>query len=80
MKFIDPMHRIEELEMALERVLQWSEAYPLDLFPEPNWKRAQTALEDAGITMDAVSASCMRHAVEGVGRIARAALDKDAGK
>ena len=72
--------RIEILETALEGLVQWSEAYPLDLFPEPNWKRAQTALEAAGITMDAVSASCMRHVVEGVGRIARAALDKDAGK
>jgi hypothetical protein len=68
--------RAERLEDALQRLVQWSEAYPLDLFPEPNWKRAQQALEAAGITLDAVSASCMRHVVEGVGRIAREALEQ----
>jgi hypothetical protein len=70
--------RIKRLETALRRLVQWSEAYPLDLFPEPNWKRAQQALEAAGITLDGISASCMRHVVEGVGRIAREAL-ADAG-
>lgn len=66
---------IDTLETALRELVAWSEAYPLDVFPEPNWKRAQLALETAGITMDAVSASCMRHVVEGVGRIARKALE-----
>lgn len=68
------------LEEALERIVQWSEAYPLDVFPEPDWKRAAELLKAGSITLDAVSAHCMRHVIEGVGKIARTALDKDARK
>jgi len=77
---IDRYDRIECLEEALQRIVQWSEAYPLDIFPEPDWKKAAELLKVGGITLDAVSAHCMRHVVEGVGEIARAALDKDAEK
>jgi hypothetical protein len=66
--------RIDELTEALFRIQQWSEAYPLDIFPEPDLKRARALLEAGGITLDAVSAHCMRHCVEGVGKIAREAL------
>ena len=73
--------RIEALEAALDdkdealhKIESWSRAYPLDIFPEPDWKRAAELLKAGGITMDAVSAHCMRHVVEGVGKIASAAL------
>ena len=62
------------LEEALQRIVQWSEAYPLDIFPEPDWKKAAALLTAGGLTLDAISASCMRHVVEGVGEIAREAL------
>lgn len=70
--------RIEQLEEALHHIVQWSEAYPLKVFPEPDWKKAAELLKAGGVTLDAVSAHCMRHVIEGVGKIARAALDKDA--
>lgn len=66
--------RISDLESALQRIVQWSEAYPLDIFPEPDLKKARELLAAGGITLDAVSASCMRHVVNGVGKIARDAL------
>ena len=66
--------REDRLEEALHHIVQWSEAYPLDIFPEPDWERARQLLQAGGITLDAVSASCMCHVVEGVGRIAREAL------
>ena len=66
--------RIEALEEALQRIAQWSEAYPRDIFPEPDWKKAAELLKAGGITLDRISGSCMRHVVEGVGEIARAAL------
>jgi hypothetical protein len=62
------------LEEALLRIVQWSEAYPLDIFPEPDFAKAHELLKAGGMTLDAISASNMRHVVEGVGRIARAAL------
>jgi len=66
--------REERLEEALERILQWSEAYPLDIFPEPDLKRAHEVLTANGMTLDALSAHAMRHVIQGVGKIAREAL------
>lgn len=69
--------RIEKLEEALRRILQWSEAYPLKVFPEPDWEKAAKLLKAGGMSLDAISASNMRHVVEGVGKIAREALGDD---
>lgn len=66
--------RIDELEEGLQKIVQWSEAYPLDIFPEPDLVKARALLEAGGITLDAISAHCMRHVVGGVGKIARDTL------
>jgi hypothetical protein len=69
--------REERLEEALRRLLQWSEAYPFEVFPEVDaayLKRAQAALKAGGVSLDRLSASAMRHVVDGVGEIARKAL------
>jgi hypothetical protein len=66
--------KTEQYEEALQRIVQWSEAYPLAVFPEPDWKKAAALLHAGGISLDAVSAHCMRHVVEGVGKIAKEAL------
>lgn len=66
---------MELLEAALHRIVQWSEAYPIEAFPEPDLARAAELLGAGGIALDAISAHCMRHAVEGIGGIARRALD-----
>jgi hypothetical protein len=46
------------------------------VFPEPDLEHAAALLEAGGMTLDAVSASAMRHAIEGVGEIARRALGR----
>lgn len=61
-------------EEALQQIDQWSRAYPRSVFPKPDFVKARYALEAAGMTLDAISADNMRHVVEGVGEIARAAL------
>lgn len=66
--------KVETLGDGLRCIVQWSEAYPLDVFPEPDLKKAHAVLVAAGMTLDAISASNMRHVVEGVGQIAREAL------
>jgi hypothetical protein len=71
------MSNEEKYEDALERIVQWCEAYPIDIFPEPDFKKAAELLKTGGITLDAVAASCMRHVVEGVGKIAREALENN---
>jgi hypothetical protein len=48
---------------VLERIEQWANAYPLDIFPEPGMDKVRQALDKAGITIDSVSASAMRHVI-----------------
>ena len=57
---------IEPFAEAFSEIVQWSEAYPTDIFPEPDLIRARVALEAAGMTLDAVSASNMRHVISRV--------------
>ncbi len=68
--------RVETLQDALREIEQWSRAYPLSVFPEPDLKRVAEVLALNGLTLDAVSAHVARHVIEGVGRIAREALAK----
>jgi hypothetical protein len=70
--------RIEDLEEALLRIQQWAEAYPTDIFPklEDDYaKKAHECLKKEGMGIDRISAHAMRHALEGVGRIARGGLE-----
>ena len=66
--------RAERYEEALHRIDVWANAYPLDIFPEPDFKRVREVLEAAGITLDSVSASNMRHVLNGVARIVENAM------
>ncbi len=68
---------IERLRAALERIAQWADAYPCAVFPKPDagyLERAAKVLFENGMTMDRIAADCMRHAIEGAGRIAKDAL------
>ena len=72
------MNREERLEEALQRIAQWSDAYPLDVFPEPDeayYKKAHEVLRAHGMTLDRLSAAAMRHVILGVGRVAKEALE-----
>jgi hypothetical protein len=66
----------DELLAVLHQIQSWSEAYPLTVFPKPDYEKARQLLEAGGMTLDRISADCMRHVVEGVGEIARAAIAK----
>lgn len=70
----DAVACIERQRTALERIVQWSEAYPLDAFPEPDLKKAREVLSAAGLSLDQISASSMRHVITRVAEIARGAL------
>ncbi len=70
---------IERLRGGLEAIEQWSHAYPLTVFPEPDFAKAHELLKTGGMTLDAISASAMRHVVTRVGAMARAALDGEKG-
>lgn len=71
---------VERLEAALHRIVSWADAYPLECFPEPDFKAVHATLKAAGLSLDQVSAANMRHVVKGVGEIARAALKSGDGR
>jgi hypothetical protein len=56
-------------EEKLHRIRQWCNAYPLDIFPEPDLAKAAALLEAGGMTLDAISASNMRHVLDGIRKI-----------
>ena len=58
--------RCEELSDKLEQISRWCRAYPLDIFPEPDLKKAAQVLKDNGITLASVSAYAMRHVLLGI--------------
>jgi hypothetical protein len=69
--------RCEQLTEALQRIVQWADAYPLNAFNEPTPEqshRAHEVLSANGMTLDAFNASMARHCLRGVGEIAREAL------
>lgn len=72
------MSEVERLRQALQEIEAWSRAYPIQVFPEPDLEKAYELLKAGGISLDAISASAKRHVVEGVGKIARDALDEGA--
>jgi len=53
----------------IAKIKQWCEAYPLDIFPEPNFKKAARVLKENGMSLDSISASNMRHVLKGIKRI-----------
>ena len=50
-----------ELREKIQEVKAWCEGYPVDIFPEPDLAKAKELLEQGGITLDSVSAYCMRY-------------------
>jgi hypothetical protein len=54
---------------ALEKLQNWADSYPLDVFPEvlrQDWLRANEVLAQAGLSMSRMNASNMRHVINGV--------------
>lgn len=58
---------MSDAEDKLHEIRVWCRAYPLAVFPEPNWKEVERMLGSKMLTR--VSASNMRHVVEGIQRI-----------
>lgn len=56
----------DRMRYALQRIADWQKAYPLEAFPEPDMKRAHEVLKAAGMGLDSISASNMRHVLGGI--------------
>ena len=60
---------IEAKDDVLRKIKDWCRAYPLEVFPEPDLKKAAEVLREAGMTLDSISASSMRHVLKGIQKI-----------
>ena len=60
---------VEQLQTQMSMIMSWCQAYPLDLFPEPDLEAAADCLMGYGMSLDSISASSMRHVLEGVQKI-----------
>ena len=60
------MTELEELQDKIHRVEVWIDAYPLSVFPEPDFEKAARVLKLNGMTLDSISASNMRHVLSGI--------------
>lgn len=69
-----PTASADVVEDFLHELDGWERAYPLSVFPEPDMAKAAELLKAGGTTLDAVSASNMRHVVSQIAPKARAAL------
>jgi hypothetical protein len=67
----------ERLNMALDEIRSWAKAYPLEIFPEYDFKEAHKVLVTHGMTLDAISAHAMRHVLKGVIQIIDGALTEE---
>ncbi len=66
--------QVEQLKEALGKIEQWVKAYPLSVFPEPDFTKAHLILKEHNISLDSISASNMRHVLKGVSGIVKLAL------
>jgi len=70
------LKRIEELKGALVRIDNWAKAYSfsLSVLPELDFKKVAKVLKAAGLSLDEVSASNMRHVLAQVKDITKQVL------
>jgi hypothetical protein len=53
----------------LQRIREWCDAYPLKVFPEPDFEKVRWVLHSNDLSLDAISASNMRHVLDGIRKI-----------
>ncbi len=57
----------QQVSEAIQKLTAWrDQAYPLEVFPEPDMQRARMLLAAGGVTMDTVGAHIMRFALSRV--------------
>lgn len=63
------MSELEELQDKMNQIKTWINAYPLEMFPEPDLEKAAKVLKESGMTLDSISASNMRYVLNGIKNI-----------
>jgi hypothetical protein len=64
----------EHYDDLFANIKGWCEAYPISVFPEPDFKKAHEVLKANGMTLDAISANNMKHVITQVQKMIDAAI------
>jgi hypothetical protein len=64
----------EHYDDLFAHIKGWCEAYPISVFPEPDFKKAHEVLKANGMTLDAISASNMKQVITQVQKMIDAAI------
>ena len=64
----------EHYDDLFEQIKGWCEAYPIGVFPEPDFGKAHEVLKANGMTLDSISASNMKHVITQVQKMIDAAI------
>lgn len=64
----------ENYDTLFDSIKNWCEAYPIDVFPQPDFKKAHEVLKANGMTLDAISASNIKHVITQVQKMIDAAI------
>ena len=67
-------HEREHYDDLFHKIKDWCEAYPISVFPEPDFKKAHEVLKANGMTLDAISASNMKHVITQVQKMIDSAI------
>ena len=57
---------LERLQDKMHKIVTWINAYPVEIFPEPDFERAHEVLTAARMSLNSISASNMRHVLNGI--------------
>ncbi len=68
-KLEEVQDKLEALQDKMHKIKTWIEAYPVKIFPEPDFEKAHEVLQQHGMTLDSISASNMRHVLKGIKEI-----------
>ncbi len=65
----DLMDQVDKQGAVLDSIRSWCKAYPLTVFPKPDYTICGPALKEVGQTVDAISADCQRHLLETISKM-----------
>ena len=66
------LHRYNKMKEAVERIFDWRNAYPVEMFPRPNLEADRKLLGDSDFAL--LNAAAMRHVVTRIAAISEAAF------
>ena len=61
--------QIEGFQDKMYKIRIWIDAYPVKIFPKPDFEKAHKVLTQHGMTLDSITASNMRYVLNGLKKI-----------